>query len=290
MEFATGKRCRLSNDNTELYMDFSSPIINTTLKVAEADPFDLIHQTENQTCTIKYSGPTNAIISTTEDCVYSINVRVSNLILSPSQDCKAVSALPDTSNYFRLDNCKPRQPHDEWDFVQIKSYHQQNYIYCSGSNITIGSIPQTCPNQTFVLPEGAEFKINDHFYKVSKLSRLIVCLKQLDNIIMRFCNFQVGEYKLNHQEVIDPLFTLRANMYLQPTLNMDHILAEIPSQQDDNLEDIARSKTNIHFGWLIIVTSMLAIFTISISCYFIYRKRKSTTASVPIVRFSGNDI
>jgi hypothetical protein len=49
MEFATAKRCRLFNANTELYMDFSSLIINTTLKGAETDPFDLIHQTEKQT-------------------------------------------------------------------------------------------------------------------------------------------------------------------------------------------------------------------------------------------------
>jgi hypothetical protein len=120
MEFATAKWCRLSNDNTELCMDVSTPIINDII-VVEADPFDLMHQTVNQIYLINNSGPTNAIISTTDHCVYSIDVRVSNLILSPSQDCKAVSALPDTSNYFRLDKCKPRQTHNQWDFIKIKS-------------------------------------------------------------------------------------------------------------------------------------------------------------------------
>jgi hypothetical protein len=55
-------------------------------------------------------------------------------------------------------------------------------------------VREPCPNQTFILPENAELIINDPFYRV-------------------------GEFRLNHQEVIDPLFTLRANWYLQPKIH-----------------------------------------------------------------------
>jgi hypothetical protein len=256
LKFAKGRNCRLSFDKTKLLMDFTTPIVNETLRLAEADSFELMHQTNNLTCSIKYTGPSNAIISTNQDCVYSVNVKHSNLILSPSQDCKSVAALPDTSKYFALDKCRPRQEHDAWDFVQIKQYNNQNHIYCAGNNITIGKISQPCPNQTFIMPDSAEFHINDNFYKV-------------------------GEYKINHQEEIDPLFTLRANWFLQPKLHMDEILADIPLNKID-ISELTPNNT-FHVSHTVLIAIALTLLTIlaiaATACFYVKKYKKSHASS-----------
>jgi hypothetical protein len=40
MRYAKAKRCHISHDRTTLYVDFSTPVINETLMVVEADAFD----------------------------------------------------------------------------------------------------------------------------------------------------------------------------------------------------------------------------------------------------------
>jgi len=229
-----------------MYMDFNIPMVDDSLKLAEADPFELMYQTDNKTCTIKYFGPKNVIISSKQDCVYAVNVNVANLILAPSQECKINMAFPDTSKYYKIDGCRTRQVNDEWDFVQIKPYLDQNHIYCWGNTITIGKTDQQCPNQTFVLPSDADFHINKHFYKA-------------------------GEFRINHQEALDPLFTLRANMFLQPNIHMNELMTDLAleSTADDN------TKPSISVEMLISIFFMItAIFSITCFFYF-YRKQKN---------------
>jgi len=62
-------------------MHFITPVVNETLKLVEADAFTLIHQNSNETCLIKYTGPSNAILSRDQDCVYSVNVQKHTLWL-----------------------------------------------------------------------------------------------------------------------------------------------------------------------------------------------------------------
>jgi hypothetical protein len=256
LKYAHAKRCRLSYDKSMMYMVFSTPVINETLRVVDADAFDLMHQTENMTCTIKYTGPQNAIISTVDDCVYSVNIRHSNLILAPSRECQAVSALPDTSKYYSLDNRQQMQPHDAWDFVQVKPYHQQNHIYCAGSNITIGRVMERCPNQTFVLPENADFTINNHYYRVK-------------------------EFRVNHQEVIDPLFTLRANWYLQPKIHMDEIVGTIPRNYPTTSgKEEEKNSTWFLVGMIIMIIFMMMMVFVGVTVYVM--KKRSSTGSATV--------
>jgi hypothetical protein len=208
----------------------------------------------------------NAIISTTEDCVFAVNIRKSNLILAPSQECKSEAALPDTSKYYALDKCHQRQPHDEWDYVQVKPYHNQNHVYCSGSNITIGKVTARCPDQTFILPETADFQINDHYYRV-------------------------GEFRLNHQEVIDPLFTLRTNWHLQPKLHMDHILESLDQDDTETFvkEDESQEPSSIwHYVSLVLGGCVIVLMLILIVALVFYCKKKeeANPAVVPAIRMN----
>jgi len=117
---AVAKSCYVTHDSSRLYLDFTIPVVDNDLQLLEADPFDLMVRKDNQTCSIVYNGPENAIVSKAKDCVYSVNVRHRDVLLTPdSTECKSSYALPDTSKYFKLGNCKATQPDDETEFIQV---------------------------------------------------------------------------------------------------------------------------------------------------------------------------
>jgi hypothetical protein len=186
------------------------------MKLAKADPFILIHQTMNKTCVIKYTGPSHVIIPTGQGCVYPINVRGEDLVLAPLLDeCKKDDqTLPESvDKYFELYKCKMRKPGDEWDYVQVKKYLDQNHVYCYGSNITIGKNQQPCPNQTFLLPVETDFHISNNKRKY---------------------DYDAKIYTLEHFMRPDPLFTVKANWHLQPQVDMDEILGDIHKTDTDD--------------------------------------------------------
>jgi len=119
--------------------------------VVEADAFTLIHQTESETCILKYTGPRNAIMSTVDDCVNSVNVEVHSLILAPPGVCLPPVKINEKTKYFALEHCSPRHQNDARDYIQIKRYNN-NHLYCYGNNITIAGVEQASPNRTCVLP------------------------------------------------------------------------------------------------------------------------------------------
>jgi hypothetical protein len=140
--------------------------------------------------------------------------------------------------------------------VQVKPYHQQNHIYCAGSNITIGRVMERCPNQTSVLPENAEFVINGHAYTV-------------------------GEFWINHQEVIDPLFTLTTNRYLQPKIHMDDILADL------SMEKVAAPEEShlwLSITMMIVMTMCVLLILLFLGLMYTYNK-KVDTMSTAVVAF-----
>jgi hypothetical protein len=65
---ATAEDCFFHNDMKDLYMRFDVPKIDRDLKLLEADSFKLFMQTENSTCVVKNTGPSNAIASGKDGC------------------------------------------------------------------------------------------------------------------------------------------------------------------------------------------------------------------------------
>jgi uncharacterized coiled-coil protein SlyX len=83
---ATTKDCFFHSGMKDLYMRFDVPKIDTNLKLLEADPFKLMMQTENSTCIVKYTGPSNAIVSGKDGCTYAANLKMHathDLVLAP---------------------------------------------------------------------------------------------------------------------------------------------------------------------------------------------------------------
>ena len=196
--YATPNSCHLSDDLTEFYLDFDVPIINRTLKLVEADPFNLMHRVKNKTCTIKYTGPQNMIVSAESGCAFSMNVKqqaTHDLILSPVQGCMTEMEKTKETKHFDIERCMDTHPHDELHYIQIKPYHGSHHIYCPGNTLMVEEKPLECPNDVFLLPMSASFKINNMLYNGSQVY-------------------------LEHKEQIDPLFAMKANWNLQPTLNL----------------------------------------------------------------------
>jgi len=246
--FARAQECYMNDERTRLYFDFTAPVINETLRLLEADPFDIMLKKDNSTCKIRYNGPENAVLSVKEDCVYGINVKkpvIRDLILSPSRGCKPQSQLPESTKYFRLDECKPSHSDDAQEFIQIKPHHGQYHVYCFGSNLTLNNHPQACPSTVFLLPTSATFKINEMEFNGSKIDVV-------------------------HQEANDPLFTLKANWHLQPSLNMTDMLRRLDEAEKgvltykDNTDDSTNHHLMIIYGLSVIVIVLLFIF----ACFF----------------------
>jgi len=118
VHFARPVRCALSPKRDEIFLTFTAPIINTNLTLAEADAFVFFTQQNNQTCSIVYNGPTNAIISTTQHCIHSINIQKSDIVLT-SPECKSQTALPNPSTFYTIDKCYPSTKEDYKNYVQV---------------------------------------------------------------------------------------------------------------------------------------------------------------------------
>jgi len=270
LEFGTPQGCHMTYDRKGLLMTFLLPVINPNLKLVEADPFVLMHRTRNQTCTIKYTGPRHAIASMKDDCVFASNqrnIQRDDIILAPESGCSGSSALSSTSKFFTVDRCDPTHPHDERDFVQIKAFAGTNYVYCSGSEITVDGRPQPCPDAVFTLPQSVSFKVNDYSYKGAMMD-------------------------LTHEEQLNPLFTLRTNWHLQPILNMTSLLTlKGLLDQDEKLEKAAQPSTGhrdywTSNYWVGILTGILFLGITSTATWIGFKYIKVRKAS-PTIKISA---
>jgi hypothetical protein len=218
-------------------MKFIVPMVNGTLKLVEADPFTLLHKRGNQTCSIFYTGPKNAIVSSSDDCVYATDVQRRDLIVAPTENCREFNYSPETSRYFELDSCRDSHPGDEKDFVQVKVFNTHYHVYCFGSEMTIGGITKPCTRVPFLLPLSANFKINNQLYGGR-------------------------EYHEEHHEKLDPIFSTRTNWHLNPNLDLDDLvkaLDYVEKKMTSPVESDGRDRTKSHFPWFIAIIVILTI-------------------------------
>jgi len=87
------------------------------------------------------------------------------------------------------------------DYIQVKAHHGFNHIYCPFSFLTIDDRTEACPDGVFVLPITASFKINNIVYHGTKMQ---------------------GE----HEEFLDPLYTMRVNLHFQPKFNLSYLMQD----------------------------------------------------------------
>jgi len=194
LDLASAKRCYMSPDKENLYMEMNIPQVNTDMRLVEADAFDLMVQVENKTCRVVYTGPKNAILSNLNGCPLALNIKITHiydLVLSPQQGCMNGTRNETKNSHFVINYCYPQGSTDAADYIQIKLHHESLHIYCPENKITIDVHEQPCPEGVFILPLTATFKINDQ-------------------------KFIGSTVQLEHQETPDPLFTMRLNQYLKP--------------------------------------------------------------------------
>ena len=214
INLAKAQRCGVSEDGTKLYLEFAAPAISNDLTLVEADPFNLMLRKGDKTCTIKYTGPQNAILSEKNQCVYAVNVKHPvkyDLILAPSRGCMPRVQKSTEMQHFAVDHCRKSYAMDEHNFIQIKPYDGQYYVYCPESNLTVEGHHEKCPNSIIVFPTRSNFSINELEFSASKISVV-------------------------HQETLDPVFTLKTNWHLQPLVNWTSLMIDVNGTAD--FEDI----------------------------------------------------
>jgi len=194
-----------------------------------------------------YTGPRNALVSASSDCVYATDVQENNLIFSPVQACKP-GGLPE-EKFYTQGVCQAWKEGNEASFVQVKLFHGQLHVYCPLSTLTMGKVTQPCPNETFILPVTAEFYIN----------------KQL---------IRGREFQIDHTEMVDPLFITKVNMYLQPKVPSDQLIEDVDMEAVVYSKN-EQSKTHIFIITIISLTCVIVVVLLmSIACCMWLKREK----------------
>ena len=247
LHFAQPQGCHMSDDLEKLYMNFIAPTVSNKLTLVEADPFKMYLRKGNKTCTIEYSGPTSAILSESENCLYGLNVKQPtshDLIVSPSRGCKPHASFSKDARYFVVSRCEKSLPQDFLDFIQIKPHNGLYYINCKG-NFSIEGRQEPCPEDVFTLPITAGFQINEYGFEGSSMS-------------------------LVHDEGIDAMFTVRTNWHLRPFVNWTHLSHNIEALTAGETEE--PEMTEFHFmflgtsAFIVTVFLIVVVLTLCVVC------------------------
>jgi len=255
LHLATPKSCLFSENKNILYMEFDVPRVNTAVQLVEADPFDLMLQSSNQTCRIRYVGPHSVILDRESGCTISTNIQLihnHDLVMSPSKRCLPENKNDDVNIHFTVDACHTRGKNDHIKFVQIKPYHGFVHLYCRGGKITMDNHTQACPDDVFVLPLSASFKINDQ-------------------------EFTGSNVQLNQQYRPDPLFTIRTNRHIQPRLNYSALVEDpMANNHFKSIDELYAPLYVKSWFWVDLFMFVLIVILaiILIKCYFDNRSIK----------------
>ena len=204
LKFAKPIKCQLSAEKDKLFFDFTVTSINPNLTVVRADAFNLMKRdvTTNQTCTVRYTGPSTTVISPADNCITSIDaadaVTREVIMVPPTSGCKGKVDDREGSSYFQVNHCHGFHLNDHKDFIQIKPATDGFHIYCPLSTLTINGKSEPCPDSVFLLPL-INFQINDDSFFGSQIN-------------------------VHHQQTYDPSLTALANWIYRPTVNWSSLL------------------------------------------------------------------
>ena len=282
VEYSQPRDCYLTKELDKLFMNFIVPRVHPGLSVVEADPFELYKLKANETCTYSYNGPSNAILSSGENCVYDMDVKPrgrQGVVIAPISGCKVRINRGNETN-FRVKECRARKPDDYVKAVQIKAFDGKFWIYCPGSNYSVKGRPmEPCPTEVFAIPLSTSFKINDHEY-------------------------HGGTLNLNQREDPDPMFTVTTDMNLKPNVNWEEFVPEILMDESRAMarEDMVRYaeavEEPLQTHWIITYTALsvlglMAIGAIGVSCVFhCMKKRLAMDMTATVIHSEGrtNDL
>lgn len=208
VELSVPKNCRMSNDKTTLFLDFTTPVVNRSLVVLDADPFSLMarsvdNEGANLTCLISYHGPERVIYSTLERCIYSNDVptiRKGGIVVASTLGCQPKFMKEDDNKQFSIARCSPTEVNDESHFIQVKRMKDEFHIYCPGSKIILEGVEEKCPNHVFEVPTGVSMTING-------------------------VPFESSEMRISFESGPDPMFTMAANRDMQVSLNWTDLMS-----------------------------------------------------------------
>jgi len=102
MNMGTFHSCIMADDRKGILLEFSLPTMSLNLTTVKADAFDLMLKKQNQVCRLKYAGPTYAVISKHEDCVYYTYIEAQWRIRTTK--CRNES-FTDSKSYYRMTQC-----------------------------------------------------------------------------------------------------------------------------------------------------------------------------------------
>jgi hypothetical protein len=225
------------------------------LSLVVADSFDLMMRKGDQTCTVQYTGPKNAILSTKEDCVYGVDVpqSQSDLIVAPARGCDPQPRDEETK-HFTMTRCTLTRPKDQERFIQVKPLHNMYHVYCPELTITIEGVPGRCPDSVFTIPMQSSFKINNMTFTGSNVTVI-------------------------HNEEMDHLISLKTNLHLQSSFNWKSLMVDM----NKTVPEIGRNdSTYIHVYWSISFAVSLTILILIVIIVILWRKKSNRSATVVV--------
>jgi hypothetical protein len=246
IELGEFNSCQLSDKKDRILMKFLVPEVDTNLTLVSADDFTLLVRQQEQTCRLSYTGPTNALLSIREDCIYDTGLGAryrGQIFLTAQQKCKTKAIFTDVSDHFSLSSCRNRTNDDAADFVQVKAFNGKYYIYCPDQQFVLGNNRKAnCPNHVFTLPISSTFTINNVTYFG----------KSLDIVF---------------HEVEDPQFIDKVEWHLTPHLKWDTLnetFKNVPYMAPPVWTTVSESSSTTI--WYILGLAALVIAGIALRC------------------------
>ena len=207
-------------------------IVDSTIKVMRSDPFKVftLNKSNKTVCTSVYRGPKHFLFDTKIDCLTAINRDLSEdyIILNPhDKDCFKEFAKEDKYRTYRTYwedlPCRPLSEVNFDEFIQIKSYGDSNYLYCSSHNISVyNEKERPCPQHVFSLPYDTPFKIGTqtyNFISIKSKSKVSFSLEHSQKLNYKLMpDFHEYRFDKTEQELKE-LLTQNTLSYPFPTKN-----------------------------------------------------------------------
>ena len=267
-ELAIAENCEFDETRQQIFIDFIARSVNQSLHILEPDPFIMrVRSQSGEICSIHWTGPQSLLYDDQRDCVYVINTKVSNendYVLVPRRGfCERGPKPSNVTKYFQVQQCVPEHQEDEDDFIQVKFYNENNFVYCVDNKIRIGEKEFDCPDHVFAIPKDTSFRVEGFEFDAKRL-------------------YVQNRYNYS------PLWNFRVNLHLQPRLEMKDIYTEINKTREALQQ---AKKLEVHDTQIDVIkkgmggmTFVIVVSAVAGAVWYFYRKR-SGQRQEPMVRF-----
>ena len=277
MNLARPVLCKLSPENTTMFMEFIIPKVDPQKVLFNAVPFEMAFINKEKVCTMEYAGPQQLILMEDKCAVVPSHVQdhKEDFVLAPYERCNMSSeraVKKDQTKAFlnkhKIKECVKTEDTD-WEYLtQVKMCETFYWIYCPRQEIILTDTKKVikCPDSKLIrLPITKSFSIGDRYWEG-----------------------QLTEVTVENDDYVDwdPIWLHKNRPYLELPYNLTHIeqqlenITEAPHVDIESLKEAEALLGEKLADWLISGQSLAAAAIAAVlatgACFCCVWKNKRT--------------